>query len=142
MSYRSDMSDEDLRFRWVAYYKHPKVLAAILKKIAYRKERVAFWESNLATAEEKLLMEGVEIRKSFDQFGNAGVTYTNNVGANVQVVVDPNMQRAITEATQKLHEHRKALTEMEGWRDYVESLDPKLDLALTYKDYTFFFGDR
>jgi hypothetical protein len=110
-------------------------------RIFFREERVAYWLAQRAKVQEKLRNEGVSVKRAYDQF-DAG-TYSNNFNAarGPQVVVDPEISRALMEAEGKVKEHEDALRLYRQWDRFLGEMDVGEKVQLTFKDYLFFWGD-
>ena len=114
---------------------------SVMERIAFREERVAYWKAQREKVQEKLRTDGVTVKRAFDQF-DAG-TYSNNFGPNrgPQVMVDPEIQRALLEADGKVKEHEDALRLYRNWQRFADCMPDGEVLQLTFKAFLFFCGD-
>lgn len=132
---------ENRTTHWEIHKVAKDVLAALVDRIKYRDERIAFWQRQLDIAEDKLRSEGVTLSRKFDQFGKTTTTYANSVNGNVQVHIAPDLQRAVSEADAKLREHEGVKRDMEQWLTFLSAMDPQDRLTLKFSDFLYFFRD-
>lgn len=126
---------------WTTVRTVDDVLFACQQRIAYRKQRMEYWDKERKDAEETLRTQGIVVTRSFDQFNT--LSYSNSAlpGANVKVVVDEEMQRKLSEAETKYEEHKGQHELYVLWEAFLGSMPEDYTLPLTMTDYKFFYKD-
>ena len=99
----------------------PDLLDAAIVKRDYHQARLEHWSTERESAEEKLRAEGVEFR-------SAPARYTNTVSsgaAALDVVIDPNLKRALDETRQKVEDHTGFVTRYTRWVSFFNRADQR-----------------
>lgn len=127
-----EMNRDDWEFEYTA-----KVLAqAAEAQRDFRKTRVEAWERKKVEVMAKIKESGIEVHESV---ANSFASYTTSNAAGPQIVIDPMMQRDLTECQTKIAEHRKAATAYDGWAQVLNA-NPESRLKLKHNDWMYFFG--
>jgi hypothetical protein len=124
-----------LRDDWKFHYKTADVLAAAQRKREHHENRLGVWRDELTNAETKLRAEGVTFREV--DLGHSSSTSTYRGG--VEVTVNSEMQKKLSEARSKVAVHESAAAEYADWTIILNGgANRDEQIVLDYQDIKFF----
>jgi len=126
-----------LRNEWKFDYTAARIAEAAVVKIAYHKERLAYWKAKREEVLQTIRSEGIEIdEKIVLAFRNPKARDWERGG---QVVIRNDLQKDLQEVYDKLAEHTAQLASFDAWQ-HVLAAHPEDRLQLDAEDWQFFFS--
>lgn len=126
-----------LRNEWKFDYTAARIAEAAVVKIAYHKERLAYWKAKREEVLQTIRSEGIEIdEKIVLAFRNPKARDWERGG---QVVIRNDLQKDLQEVYDKLAEHTAQLASFDAWLDVLVA-HPEDRLQLDAEDWPFFFS--
>lgn len=126
---------------WEFTFQVSKVLEGARSQLDYRQGRVKFWLGKKDEVMKEIGSSGLSI---YEPEAEKFSSYTNSTRGHhgAQVQVDPNLQKRLTEATEKSRENIERVAEYEAWVQFLTAGKPEDTLKLKHEDWMFFFGKR
>lgn len=125
-----------LRNNWTFDYAPAEVLVLAQQRVAYHGGRLAYWEAEMETREQKLRTEGIQLRTS------ARVQPSHmNTGYRQEIEFDASLMKDFKEAEAKVLEHRAMFTDYSRWAQALERRvngAPNVMLQLHIDDLEYF----
>lgn len=123
------------KHNWKFLYKAEVIAEGAKKKKAAAEVKFVWWE-----AKKKELMktvpEGIRVQESVaSSYSNVKSSY------GPQVVIDPTLQRSLSEVHSRLISLDQAIKEYDGWVQVLSS-NPQSMLELNHEDWLYFFGEE
>jgi len=115
-----------MRTDWTFAFNGSAVAEAATAKVAYHRDRTAYWDNEIAKAENAIRSGGIDIRR-----------YENTVGHRNEVIIDPNLAGRLSEAQSKRESHERKAGEYADWAAVLK-LDPEKLLDLSFEDVLHF----
>lgn len=126
------------RQEWEFDYTASSLASAAEAQREFRKGRVVVWEGKKAEVMTKIKDTGLTIHEGIGAGMN---TASNNYNAHggAMVMVDSTLQTDLNECVSKIHAHKSAATDYDGWVQVLNA-NPEARLKLKHGDWMFFFG--
>ena len=136
------------REEWTFQYSAKDVLKAAQAKVAHHNERATWWKLKKTEVMGKIKEGGIDVHE------NIAASYQNFTkgAAQATVMIDPTLQKDLTEAVGKINQHLSTASEYQQWVDLLSGtrglVSDKIELLpastkaleLTFDDYNHFFG--
>ncbi len=124
------------RHEWEFDYSAWALAEAAEHQKTFRQSRVEAWEAKKTEVMAKVKDSGLTIHEGpAAGFSN----YTSAIGQGAHVMVDTTLQNDLSECVSKIQEHRKAVTDYDGWAQVLRA-NPEQRIKLHQDDWLFFFG--
>ena len=128
------------RDEWEFEYAASKVAEGARAQKAFRESRVEFWQSAYERCMAEIKDRGLEVVESEAQMAGQSYAIANTRGIiTPQIKVHTELQQRLTEAHQKVAEHRQMVAVYDGWVQVLEA-NAEARLKLAHADWLFFFG--
>ena len=131
MSYDKDREEgTSLRADWEFIYPAEEVAAAAESKMKHHSDRAAWWDGEAKKAEEALKSKGFEYRER-----------ERSMGADLEIVGDPELARRVATCKQKIREHSESEELYSTWLRALKAVTKRgksQELTLTIADILFF----
>jgi hypothetical protein len=131
MSYDEDRAEgTSMRADWEFIYTAEEVAAAAECKMKHHSDRAAWWEGESKKAEEDLKSKGFEYRER-----------ERSMGADLEIVGDPELAKRVSTCKQKMREHRESEEQYSTWVRALKAVTKRgksQELTLTIADILFF----
>ena len=123
------------RNEWSFQFAASKVLEAAQNKREEHQKKFVWWENKLEESKSKAKDGGIVIQSSLAS------SYSNTKsGFGPQVSLDPEIQKHLSEAFNKVQEHNAKVKEYQSWIIVLGSCSPSEVLELNQDDYLYFFN--
>lgn len=126
-----------LRDDWKFEYPASRLAAAATEKIAYHRERLAFWRATREQVMATIRSEGLEIDEKIVLGMRNPKSRDWDRGAEVMIRND--LQKDLAECLEKLKWHTDKLEQYGGWEQLLVA-NPEARQALDIDDWLFFFA--
>jgi hypothetical protein len=120
-------SETGKRERWTVKISGAKLSECCTERMGYHRERVAFWEKALATAEQSLRSDGIQL-KHFEVTG----------GRRTEAQLDPSLAKRVAECEQRLKSNRDAVNRFAAYRALLAAGGPNAEYELNADDVLYF----
>lgn len=131
MNYDEDHDEgTSMRAEWEFIYTAEEVAEAAERKVKYHGDRAAWWEGESKKAEEELKQKGFEYRSR-----------ERSMGADIEIVGDPELAKRVSTSKQKIREHREKEELFSTWVRALKAVTKhgkSQELTLTIADILFF----
>lgn len=126
------------REEWTFEYTAAKLADGASAQAAYRRARFDFWAGKKAEVMQKIRDSGLTVHEDIS-LGLMDKTYSNSLRAGAQVLVDPMLQKDLTECVGKMQHHGERARQYDGWEQVLRG-NPEARVLLNHDDWMFFFG--
>lgn len=126
------------REEWTFEYTAMKLADAAAAQAAFRRTRFEFWSGKKSEVMQKIRDSGLTIHEDI-ALGLLDKTYSNSMRAGAQVLVDPTLQKDLTECVTKMQHHSERARQYDGWEQVLRG-NPEARVLLDHDDWMFFFG--
>lgn len=127
------------REEWTFEYTAAKLADAAAAQAAFRRSRFEFWSAKKAEVMQKIRDSGLSVHEDI-ALGLLDKTYSNSlVRAGAQVLVDPTLQKDLTECVNKMQHHSERARQYDGWEQVLRG-NSEARVHLDHDDWMFFFG--
>lgn len=126
------------REEWTFEYTAMKLAEAAAAQAAYRRTRFEFWSGKKDEVMAKIRDSGITVHEDI-ALGLLDKTYSNHTRAGAQVMVDPTLQKDLTECVTKMQAHSERARQYDGWEQVLRG-NPEARVSLDHDDWMFFFG--
>lgn len=129
-----------MRNDWQFEYTASKLAQAAKEQAEFRMGRVKVWEEKKEEVMQKIRESGLTVHEDIaEKMSGKYTNYSTLRVGGPQILVDPTMQRDLSECSEKIQTHRKLQKEYEGWMQILSS-NPESRLILDSEDWRYFFG--
>ena len=126
-----------IRNDWTFEYRSDELAGAAEKKLAYHRERLAFWQAKRTEVMDRIRAEGLELDEKI------AVGYSNPKARDWQrgnqVMVRNDLQKDLDECLEKLEWHTRQRDEYDAWHQVLSCQHGRAQ-QLDHQDWLFFFG--
>ena len=122
------------RDEWTFAYTASKLAEASTHKREHHLSRRDWWEKQKENVMAKVRDNGIEVHD-----GVANLHSNTTRGCGPQIVIDPMLQRDLSECQSKITEHDSLIRQYEGWKQVLQA-QPESRLEIDHDDFLFFFG--
>ena len=109
------------RTKWTFHYQAEEVRAGAEAKVEHHESRYDFWTGERAAILGQIKETGLDVRN-----------YEVTGGSRADVVIDPTLQKRLTECESKVREHSNAIEDYSRWVAVFEGVEgPAVLVAMT-----------
>lgn len=127
------------REEWTFEYTAAKLAEAAAAQAAFRRKRFEFWSAKKSEVLQKIRDSGLSVHEDI-ALGLLDKSYsTSHRTAGAQVLVDPTLQKDLTECVTKMQAHSERARQYDGWEQVLRG-NPEARVQLDHDDWMFFFG--
>lgn len=127
------------RDEWTFEYTAAKLADAAAAQAAFRRTRFEFWSGKKAEVMQIIKDSGLTVHEDISLGLSDKTIYTSSHRAGAQVLVDPTLQKDLSECVTKMQAHAEKAREYDGWEQVLRG-NPEARLQLDHDDWMFFFG--
>lgn len=130
------LNTDNMRTQWRVTLPADEVLDGAMRKLDFHNDRLKVWEKARDDTKIKLKTNGLVLDESVLEQEYVS-TYSNS-GRPPAVAIDNTLVKDLTEANNKIQEHKDKVRAFQSWVEFLSAA--KDDLELTLSDYLYFFG--
>ena len=125
-----------LRKEWEFAYTAAQLAEAASRKVAFHRERLAWWKDKRASVMATIRAEGIEINERIALEFRSPKSRDWNLGSELMIRND--LKKDLSECQDKLSDHTDKLSEYSGWLQMLQA-NPSTTQQLDIDDWLFFF---
>jgi hypothetical protein len=129
------------REEWTFEYTAAKLAEAAAAQAAFRRSRFEFWSAKKAEVMRKIRESGLTVHEdiSLGLMDKTYVAASSALRGGAQVLVDPTLQKDLTECVNKMQHHSERARQYDGWEQVLRG-NPEARVQLDHDDWMYFFG--
>lgn len=125
------------REEWTFEYTAARLADAAASQAGFRRMRFDFWRTKKEEVLQKIRDSGITVHEDI-ALGLLDKTYSSH-RAGAQVLVDPTLQKDLTECVTKMQHHSERARQYEGWEQVLRG-NAEARVLLDHDDWMYFFG--
>lgn len=129
------------REEWTFEYTAARLADAAASQAAFRRDRFVFWRAKKEEVMQKIKDSGLTVHEDI-ALGLMDKTYVasaTSLRGGAQVLVDPTLQKDLTECVSKMQHHSERARQYEGWEQVLRG-NAEARVLLDHDDWMYFFG--